>query len=275
MATAYVPHIHNDISYSLFPDEQVWMAQLVTWEAVHRDTTLTDSSALLSEFKTLAAGSRLAYLTNLEQLLAGGDVPGATAQLAITPPRRDTTDTVTGVRVKDDSTIDYLIDTYKGFYSIYLHYQTATMSAADSAQIPYIARLCPLEYGPVVYKARALYTAVFNDLQVWCEGCGQAQQQGDDPPQRRPASNDAGAQQYRLSPNPNSGTMTIKQAVADSGLVKIEVTDMLGQRVKYAELHFSEKAAQVQLPEVASGMYIMKLNDQKGRIFTFKFVVKE
>jgi len=134
--------------------------------------------------------------------------------------------------------------------------------------IPYIAQLCPLQYGPVVYKARALYTAVYNDLKVWCKGCGNVQQRGG-----RTTAAAGDAQQYTLYPNPNNGEMTIMQQTGDMGDAHVQVTDMLGRTVHNAELSFSGKTAQVKLNTVAPGMYTMKITDHKGINFVFKFIV--
>ena len=277
---AHEQPILDAITYDAFSDARLWISQLQVWEAVNRDSTLTDSSALLNEFKVRAGSSRFAYLSQVEQLLASGNISAAASLLAVTPTPIDPAlsfDTVTGVTVKDDSTIDYIIGTHKDFYTVYLHYLNRTMNGADSAKIPYIAQLCPLQYGEVVYKARALYTAVWNDLKVWCEGCDVYSGQQDPPRNKRSITKrvtDSDNQQYVLTPNPNAGMMNITQLAGDSEDATVEITDMLGRSIQRQAVHFADKTAPVLLQNPTPGMYVLKLTDMKGRISTFKFVVQ-
>lgn len=277
-AASYEPNVKDLVTYAEYTDARKWIGQFAAWQAVKLDTVLTDSSVVLAQFKTMASGSRFAHLSDIEDALTAGDMTTAAALIATTPAPLSPAlciDTTTGVNIKDDSTIDYIVNTHKEFYTIYLHYLQYAMDSVDSASIPVIAQLCPLEYGSVVYKARALYTNVWNDLQVWCEGCDAAQEEeqgGGQRPTIKPTTNDKQGQIYTLYPNPNDGNITLVQKIADTTAIVVDVSDVLGRSVFNEEVRFSNNSYKLNLDKMASGMYVTSIIDAKGRMYIFKFV---
>jgi len=81
-------------------------------------------------------------------------------------------------------------------------------------------------------------------------------------------------QQYKLSPNPNSGNLTVMQMIPDDEPVKVEIWNAVGMSVYKTSLQFNNGTAQMKLGSVAPGIYLMQLNDTKGNRFIFKFVVE-
>jgi len=102
-----------------------------------------------------------------------------------------------------------------------------SLSSADSAQITYIAKLCPNIYGAAVYKARALYTMVWDDPEAWDDdlACGYVDTAtgGDGGGGGRKVHSSAGLtmtkQEYSLYPNPNNGNITLLQKITDENVV--------------------------------------------------------
>jgi hypothetical protein len=129
--------------------------------------------------------------------------------------------------------------------------------------------------GAVVYKARALYAAVFNELKVWNDSCG-----GVDTGTYRLAqtsltptlSKVEGVQKYILYPNPNDGNFILEQAVPDNEPVEVEVWDAVGRTLYKENLLFSDAISKLQIGNVASGLYLLQVTDSKGRMFRLKFV---
>jgi hypothetical protein len=122
-----------------------------------------------------------------------------------------------------------------------------------------------------------LYTTVFNDLRVWCEGCdeGRGQEQGGGEggrPTIKPTTENKQGQIYSLHPNPNDGNITLVQSIADTATVQVDVTDIMGRSVYKEEIVFREGNYRLNLNKIASGMYIANIIDSKGRRFIFKFV---
>jgi hypothetical protein len=149
------------------------------------------------------------------------------------------------------------------------------MDSVDSASIPVIAQLCPLQYGAVVYKARALYTSVWNNLRVWCEACdeGQGEQQGQGQrPSIKATVHNNESQLYSLYPNPNDGNITLVQRVTDSAVVVVDVTDMLGRSVHKEDALFVANKHSLDLNKLAPGMYVASIIESNGRKFIFRFV---
>ena len=60
-----------------------WIEQMAIWIALNNDSTLDDSSAILQQFRSMAANSRFAWLTTIGTKLADGDFDDATACLLI------------------------------------------------------------------------------------------------------------------------------------------------------------------------------------------------
>jgi hypothetical protein len=238
---------------------------------------------ILQSFATRANISRFKYLTNIENELVEGGVSDATTHLGLTPSSIISSmkiDTVTGVEIDDDSTVDYLVNTYKVFYTLHLNYKTHSMTSSDSSRIINIAELCPLEYGAVVYQARALYTAVFQEVRIWNDTCvdfvdttGQQQdEQGHKTGNGKGNAAKEDMQQYRLYPNPNDGNIVIVQMVEDTGKIITTVTDVAGRVVYRDNVAFIEGNYRLNLNKLSVGMYLMELTDDRGRKYNFKFV---
>jgi hypothetical protein len=79
-------------------------------------------------------------------------------------------------------------------------------------------------------------------------------------------------QAYSLFPNPNDGNLVLVQKVADTGLVRVDVHDVLGRSVYAQQVRFNEQTHQLQLKNVAPGVYVTIVTDSRGRKYTFKFV---
>jgi len=155
------------IQYDVDSNQQNWFAQFAAWQETNVDTMLMDSSDVMVSFQLLASHSRYAYLSDIENALYAVDTFAADSLMAISMSAFAATDTATHVQLVDDSTADYIVDNYKTFYKVYLDYIGVGLTSADSAEVQTLAAECPNVYGPIVYRARALYTAVFNDLREW------------------------------------------------------------------------------------------------------------
>lgn len=152
------------------------------------------------------------------------------------------------------------------------------MSSTDSADVIFIASLCPEMYGPVVFRARSLYTTLYHDLPVWnddsCLTVDTSYFAGRKMHNTRTITQDDAVQQYAIFPNPNDENITIRQIVDDNEPIKIEVFDVVGQLVYSNLIIFEEGVYRLQLPNINQGMYLLNITDDKERKFMFKFVVE-
>lgn len=289
----FLPLITDEITYAVDASSRKWIGQYLTWEAINIDPSLTAPGDLLDDFNVRMVYSRYSYLTDVENILSTGDIAMAAIKINTPPiplPPAMAYDPGTGISIIDDASVDFIIETYRSYYKLYLNYLQNTMDASDSANVGYIANLCPLKYGPVVYKARSLHTAIFNEVRVWDEVCdedpvqqggggaatgesGGGQANGFGKPGRNVATNTDGEQQrYDLFPNPSDGDITIMQMIDDKNPVTIEIKDMVGRSVYKDNVSFAGQNKKVALKQLLPGLYSIRLIDGQGREFHLKFV---
>jgi hypothetical protein len=263
-----------------------WITQLALYQYLLSDTAIVDSSTILQEFMTLAASSRFAYLNHIEGLLADGHYGAAQCQLNNTSLQVATGYTLgtTGAVATDSSAADTIVQNYVQFFKIYKHFMQGVMSGADSTTTDSIAHLCPNTNGAVVYKARALYTMLYDDPRVWDDemACGYSSidtgggSGGDSTGGRkvRPVSiKTDSVQKYSLYPNPTNGNITLVQHLIDENPVQIELLNAEGQSVLKRELFFNAGLKQINLQNLQPGLYLVVLRDMKGQSYTLKFIV--
>ena len=169
------------------------------------------------------------------------------------------------------------------FYNTYMNYVNGVMGCVDSANLRYMAALCPSIYGTVVYQSRALYTAVFDELRTWnddncsftpdtgycvCRGGARAYKG------TTGNSNVQPAQQYRLLPNPNSGSFELHQLFEDDGVAEVRVVNELGQTIFESGTIFTASVANVDVGHPVPGVYLLLLTDKHGNSYRVKFLIQ-
>ena len=81
-------------------------------------------------------------------------------------------------------------------------------------------------------------------------------------------------QEYTFAPNPVPDQMQLLQGVPDEKLVVMSLYDATGRLVVNRNLSFKESRAGVDVLDLSSGFYYLKLNDAYGNVYSLK-VVKE
>ena len=248
-----------------------------------------DSETVINSFTALATNNRYAYFLKIKNAIIANDFTSASALVALPlPPLVGVglfLDTITGVQKSNDSNSDYIATNYRMFYSTYINYVNGSMACSDSNNVVYMANLCPSIYGTVVYQSRSLYTAVFNKLQVWNDdNClitpdtANACQCGRNGRKAKNATNsiyhEDGERRYQLVPNPNNGQFVIQQSVADTQPITAEIWNNLGQCIYKQPITFADKTYSIDMGNINQGVYLMKLIDSKGRVFTNKFFIR-
>jgi Secretion system C-terminal sorting domain len=74
-------------------------------------------------------------------------------------------------------------------------------------------------------------------------------------------------------PNPNSGSFTLLQQVADNTVAHVQVLNAAGAAVYKGQLSFGGGMATLSLGNVPPGLYLLQMRDAHGNSFTVKFVV--
>jgi len=265
----------------LYPNNVIpnnWIGQFATWQNIVADTTILDSSTVLSVFASLAENSRYAYLTNLDAAVATGDFHDAWTMLGynIDSMANTSVDSVSQVRMADNLASDFIVQNYQQFYELYMKYAEHRLHGADSLAIFGLASLCPEINGTVVYQARSLYSAVYNDLSTFNDdSCMDIDSSYS--AERHANSNTVltnnGDQNYILYPNPNDGNLSLQQLITDTKPVSVEISDIVGQSIYKEKLLFNGNSINLQLGTLIPGMYLLELTDNENRSFKFKFVV--
>ena len=254
---------------------QNWIAQNSIWQSIQLDNSLKDSSAILNQFATMAASSRYKWLGDIEAAIMSGDESTANTLLAmdIHANMNTLTDATTGVTMQDGVDADYIVSNYITLYNEYLKFMDSTMTGDDSLQVLAIASLCPYSYGNVVYNAQAFYRILYDDDTTYFDdNCSS----GVSPRQAQPSvTNALGEQGYQLFPNPNDGSFMLRQAIRDGTPANVEVTDMLGRVIITKDVRFINNTTQLQLNNLSSGVYLLKVTDSNKKVSNFKFVVQK
>ena len=277
MVTQGLPIVHHRA-------QNYWNGQYAVWQAAVLDSALADTSAILASFQSLAASSRFAVLTWVENALATGDT--ATAQYVLNNYSLDSmanseNDTTTGVQMADDTTADAIVLNYRQFYQLYINYVEGVMSASDTAAVTGLASMCPITGGNVVFKARALYDLLNDTLAIFPDNCPDSVIFDSSSAAERMAHvagvkaiTDGTGQQYILYPNPNDGNFILKQGVQDAAPVKAEMLDMTGRVLFSDNLYFAQLTTRMEMHNATPGIYLLQLTDSKGQMYRFKFVVQ-
>ena len=284
--------LHEGIAQNLVDSaatpQQRWISQYGVWQAILADSSMADSSAELTMFKSLAAASRYAYITAIEDSITNESYSAALALISdsasYTAPSSWVFDTTTGVVITDDASADNIINNYLKFYYMYINYRTSdTIGLGDSTFLATLAYGCPLYDGLVVYQARTLYSRLFDTLIIFDDNklCSIADTGAKHSNSSNAAYNNwlntqrANAQQYILSPNPNNGNITIAQKITDNMPVYAEVWNAVGQAAYKGVMLFDGNMTKLQLEGITPGLYIMLLTDSQGKNYTLKFIVNK
>jgi hypothetical protein len=167
---------------------------------------------------------------------------------------------------------------YVDLYLSYLQNENLLTDSAYQAQVYYMATLCPLQYGSMVYSAQALYSranpdALFQDEDA-CETTEARKMNRK--PQPKVFDNiksllvngGINNSSFTIYPNPTKGAFTVsfEKVPTDS---KIEIINSLGQTIQSAKASYIEKynfdfssfgdgVYQIKVTNIGNGTYSVK-----------------
>ena len=88
-------------------------------------------------------------------------------------------------------------------------------------------------------------------------------------------NDDNGAMSYTLYPNPAQGLVSIEQSIAVDQTSAVRVLNYAGQTTFAGSISFIGGKAQLDLGNVAPGVYLVEMRDKQGVTTTFKVVVEK
>jgi len=142
------------------------------------------------------------------------------------------------------------------------------LDSTNRAKLIAIAELCPLCYGPAVYRARAYLCSIDNDPRIALNDCERPSLP--QPPSQRLAGpeDESGPEEdeneLRVSvyPNPNRGDLTINVTGGnEDDVYTFVVVNLIGEHVYSVPLHSGENT--VNLP-LAAGSYLYRIDSKDG-----------
>ncbi len=249
------------------------------WNSIVNDFSM-DTCMELHQFRLMADSmSRFKHITDIDRLITMGNYTGASGLLSmpIDAFANTTTNTVTGVSIADTTDADGIVNNYINYYKLLLKYMNSTLNASDSSLLNVLANKCPYIDGSVVFQSRTLYSIVFNDIKQYNDlGCVDKEGKGNDSCAARHTNgtNNAGIeQQYLLQPNPNNGNFTLLQLVTDNTQVEVQIFNEIGSKIYQKQVLFENGISKFTIKDLNTGIYLLQLKENTGKIYTVKFSV--
>lgn len=163
-------------------------------------------------------------------------------------------------------------ENYATFFTSYLHRATnGILSYTDAQNLLTLAYQCPATDGPAVYKARALYNAVYNTILEFnddnCVPEGFALRSGNSAPSSQVSATTLIAnekikklqkQSYTIYPNPSRGMLYIGNAYPNESLHLI-ITDLSGRVVSDKYVKCNDEGKFNQNLDFSNGVYFVSL----------------
>lgn len=255
------------------PERIKWIAQMHVWCAILAYPAMADSSTVLNKFREEALNSRYNWLTSIVAALDTNDILTAQTLMNddIDAHVNTNTDAATGVVISDATEADYVVGNYLSYYDQYIKYLNGNMHGEDTATVFTLAGLCPFTDGEIIYSARTLAAMLGGNVAANDEGCAASAANKHNLVTYKEGTTE---QRYKLYPNPNNGIITVSQLIADTRDVKVEVVDAMGKILYDSIQSFENQNARIQLSNVSPGLYLLKLINADGKVFSFKFVVQ-
>lgn len=263
--------IADSLGYDSTYNVRQWMSQLSLYELGTIDPDLRDSSYMLDSFMNEAAGSRFAWLTEIESAINSDDLTAA-QYLLDNPVGAMGRVIVSGdLIITDYSDADEVVENYTNYYTAYLQFLQGSMTDSDTAKILSIAQKCPVKDGAVVYKARALQQRLSFDYMVYnddsCEYNNGQYRIVQNPTLTGGEENDS----YTLYPNPNNGVFSIRQSIIEDKEVAVRLYNAVGVLIAKESVQFKNGIANFKVQNVSAGLYMICLTEWQCKPTCLKF----
>lgn len=267
-----IPAILSDTFDSSIPPVNSWMAQYSLYRMGMMDSLLRDSIPALNTFMTAATNSRYAWLSELETALVSGNQVQAQSLFNNPVPAMGRVPVGnSSVVVNDVSDADYIVGNYLTYFDIYSRFLDSTVNSADTLELETLAAKCPAIDGGAVYQARGLLRLLtgliteYND-----DSC----RENSGLYRVTPEGVEEGGQAYSLFPNPNQGSFTIRQNVAENRSVHLKIYNALGMEVYQSYSTFRAGELDIAIGRKIPGVYLICIDDVKGKNTCLRFIIK-
>jgi OOP family OmpA-OmpF porin len=227
-----------------YDQESHYMRKTYVFEALKKDPALKTNNSVLTNFYTTNNNSNIGKFSKVDERMSAGNYNQAnTLNNSINP---------NFLLEQNQKSVNALI-LKKMLNNQYIY------NTNDSILLMDIAVQCPLQGGNVVYQARNLLAAIYNDLIDFEENCEDV----DRSYMQNTESQEIATNQksdYRLYPNPNDGRMNFVYDLFESEKGELVIYDISGRTIQSFKLQIgTNNQLFIDETKLGSGVYFYKV----------------
>lgn len=223
----------DSLDYLVFPEGSKFNAEQQVYKELERDSLLRDTVPQFLSFYNEMDTAVIGIDTKVDACLSNGEITNAQLLNNSINPMCSTDQTC------------------KDYNQCLINLHTVGLSSADIIVLEEIAHSCPLEYGAIVYEARALLNEYYFDVMDYPNYCGLEDRNSELP-------NETQASSFRLYPNPTNGLLTIQidSEFKDGTAV---VYDITGKEAQQFNLNGKGQYTVINLGQLERGIYVIQV----------------
>lgn len=243
----------DSVAIGEYAVEASWTNKHAVYEMLKQDSSIMNESPILQEFYSESDSTNIGKVTDIGILL-------------------QQTNTDSAVSVVESISPELQIEqNYKDLDNIYI----ALMSGEqfDSIQIQMLEEIaiqCPQQGGLAVYRARVLLNVLYDDVRYWDDNCVSTARTGNAEEINTALISSGNISIY---PNPNDGNMTLINNLPAEQEGEFVIYDVMGNTVAKTTLEKGMNKKQIDLSEVASGIYYYRVTINGIEIKNDKIVI--
>jgi hypothetical protein len=226
--------------------------QLRLFSILERDPALLDQSPVLKKFYYEQVSGNFKIISEIEKDLSKGELKTALEKASNMIPRNS------------------IESNYKEFYTVYVKQFFGALNASDEKTLSNLAFGCAFSDGEVVYKARAMYSRVFDKAVYFDDDC--VKDGAKRSASESPILSAVHAPDILLYPNPNSGDFYVAAFGMQTSLLHTKVFDIIGKLIYERDVNLVEGAVNLSL-DLDNGAYIMEFTSTESPEKTIRKII--
>jgi hypothetical protein len=244
--------VQDSIFYPTYVAENTFINKNNAYRMIANDSTLLDSSAILTNFYNSNANSAWALYCTIDSSLFAQNFAYVSSLLNAYSP---------ACAIEQN---------YKRFYQIYVQGVTDTLTSADSTDLETLASSCPMLNGAVVFQARAFHNNLFNDFKHYEDNCPTAN--GNVRVANKQNVTESKTPVMAIYPNPTTGKVYVSGFNVNEKTTIIEITDLTGKVVYRQQSNIGNGVAELHL-NLVNGVYFVHVVNTSGTTQIQKIVI--